>query len=306
MRLHRFAVATVFATLVLLVAGGLVSTTGSGLACPDWPLCEGQYLPPMQNGKEYEHTHRLIASFVLVMTFGLTALLFKHRREDRALQRLGVVAALGVGIQALFGALTVWFRLPPAVSSTHLAIAMLFLSLLVTLAFLTRQRMPGARFHGLKPAVRLPLMGYWGAAIALIYLQIVGGAVMRHVQGGLACGHELLTCLGEVWPAHSFIGVHAHLVHRYLGITAGIAVVLFAGRLLCAAPSHRALRRLAFALVTGVVAQVVLGFWTVLSSRRLEVVNTHSTLAALLLVGLVSAYWLMAPSRPPNPVTQAR
>ncbi len=160
MRVHRFAVATVFATLLLLVAGGLVSTTGSGLACPDWPLCEGQYVPPMRDGKEYEHTHRLIASFVLVMTFGLTALLFKHRPEDAVLKRLGVAAALGGGVQALFGALTVWLRLPPAVSSTHLAIAMLFLSLLVTLAFLTRQRLPGARYRGLEPEVRLRLRGY--------------------------------------------------------------------------------------------------------------------------------------------------
>src|SRR3954471_6002541 len=104
MGVHRFAVATALATFCLLIAGGLVSTTESGLACPDWPLCEGRYIPKMIDGKQFEHTHRLVASFVGAMTVGLGALLLKHRKQDRLLKRLGVAAVGLVIAQALLGA----------------------------------------------------------------------------------------------------------------------------------------------------------------------------------------------------------
>src|SRR5687768_8416527 len=103
--LSRYAIALALATFLLLIAGNLVSTTESGLACPDWPLCEGRWIPQMVDGKQFEHTHRLVAAFVGAMTFGLTALLMKHRRKDRLLVGLGWLAAAGVTVQALLGAL---------------------------------------------------------------------------------------------------------------------------------------------------------------------------------------------------------
>src|SRR5262245_58272218 len=142
MRLHHFAAATAVATFCLLIAGGLVSSTESGLACPDWPLCEGKLIPKMVDGKQFEHTHRLVASAVAAMTFVLAAILLKRRREDRVLTRLGSFAAALVVVQALLGALTVKLALPPWVSSLHQATAMAFFCVTVTLAFLTRQRMP--------------------------------------------------------------------------------------------------------------------------------------------------------------------
>src|SRR5260370_4425913 len=116
MGVHRFAVATALATFCLLVAGGLVSTTESGLACPDWPLCEGQYFPKMVGGKLFEHGHRLVAGTVAVMTFALSFLLFNYRKRDSALIRLGFVAlALGM-LHARLRALSVKLRLRPWVS----------------------------------------------------------------------------------------------------------------------------------------------------------------------------------------------
>jgi len=74
--LHRFAIVTCVATYVLLLVGGLVHITGSSLACPDWPLCHGQFFPAMEHGVEYEHSHRLVAGTVSVMTCALSAWIF--------------------------------------------------------------------------------------------------------------------------------------------------------------------------------------------------------------------------------------
>src|SRR5260370_4369489 len=93
MALQRFAVATALATFCLLIAGGLVSTTESGLACPDWPLCEGQYFPKMIDGKQFEHTHRLVPGAVAGMTVGLFVGLRKRRRREPTFVGLRTVRA---------------------------------------------------------------------------------------------------------------------------------------------------------------------------------------------------------------------
>src|SRR5437867_2438811 len=73
--LHRLAVATAGATLVLLFLGGMVTSTGSGLAVPDWPLSFGQVFPPMVGGVLFEHGHRLVAALVGLLTVALMVLL---------------------------------------------------------------------------------------------------------------------------------------------------------------------------------------------------------------------------------------
>jgi heme A synthase len=292
------------ATFCLLIAGGLVSTTESGLACPDWPLCEGQYIPRMVNGKQFEHTHRLIASFVATMTFGLCALLFKHRRKDRVLTRLGVLASALVVVQALLGALTVKLRLPAWVSSTHQATAMAFFALSVTLAFLTRQRLPFSARS--KPALPVQVSGpdrtRLGrgvlAVTGLTYLQIVSGAVMRHVRGGLACGFDFPLCLGQIWPLHGHFGIQSHMIHRLGGLIVGVASL---GLAVCLGRTReKKMKVLAAVLVLGVLAQIALGILTILSFRDLSLMTLHSSLGAALLALLVSTYWLLLPSRPPE------
>ncbi|MFT3841448.1 MAG: COX15/CtaA family protein [Myxococcaceae bacterium] len=295
MRLYRYAVACAVATFALTIFGGLVSATDSGLACPDWPLCEGKFIPQMINGKQFEHTHRLVASFVMVMTFGLAALLFKYRRQDSLLWKLGFAASGLVIVQALFGALTVILKLPWQVSTTHLAIANLFFVLMVSLAFLTRQRMePRVRSEHewkLSRAV-LPVAG-------LVYLQVVAGGAMRHLRAGLACGFDIPYCNGALWATEGGVPVQAHLVHRFLGVIAGLAVLWLAVKVL-RSPARTAMKALAVVASVAVVLQVTLGILTVLRSRELYTMSVHSSLGMLLLAAMVSLYWLAAPSSAPE------
>jgi heme A synthase len=292
MHLARYAVATALATFVLLVAGGLVSTTESGLACPDWPLCEGKYIPPMVDGKQFEHTHRLVASFVGVMTFGLGALLFKHRRRDRLLKGLGALAAVLVTVQGLLGALTVKLKLPVWVSTTHLATAMAFFTLIVSLAMIIPQRARPSQ-PGPAPALRPWVL----AALGLTYVQIVLGAAMRHTRSGLVCGYDVPLCLGQLWPLDGHVGIQLHLLHRLFGVIAGAAILAVAVRLgrLGNEERSRGPRRLGWALALGVLAQIALGVATILTSRDLVTMTAHSSLGAALLAGLVVLLWWTSP-----------
>jgi hypothetical protein len=111
---HRSAVVTAGATLVLIFVGALVTSTGSGLAVPDWPLSFGQVFPPMVGGVLFEHGHRLVAACVGLLTVTLMVLL--SHWEPRAWVRwLARGAVLAVLLQGALGGVTVLFRLPLAV-----------------------------------------------------------------------------------------------------------------------------------------------------------------------------------------------
>jgi len=295
MGVHRFAVATALATFLLLVAGGLVSTTESGLACPDWPLCEGQYFPKMAGGKLFEHGHRLVAATVAVLTFSLCFLLLKYRRRDKTLVGLGIFAAVLVVVQALFGAMTVKLRLPPWVSSLHQATAMAFFCLVTSLAFLTRQRLSSSvRDPG---QFRKRLGWITLAVISVTYLQIVAGAVMRHVRAGLACGYDFPLCQGHIWPLGMHWGVQLHMLHRMGGVLVGIAVVLLSLWIWRHPVQVRGLRFLSAAAAVMVLIQINLGAAIIFTSRELVTMTLHSSLGAALLATLVSLYWVSNPSR---------
>ncbi len=113
----------------LLIAGALVTSNDAGLSVPDWPLSYGSLLPPMVGGIFYEHGHRMIASFVGLLSIVLAVWLWRvesRRLGERWLRWLGVAALGAVVAQGMLGGITVLFFLPPAVSSAHATLAQLF------------------------------------------------------------------------------------------------------------------------------------------------------------------------------------
>src|SRR5947207_4661280 len=106
--LHRFAIGTAAATFLLLFLGGLVTSTGSGLAVPDWPLSFGQVFPPMVGGVLFEHGHRLVAAMVGCLTLALA--LWTVLREPRpAVRALGLLMLVAVVLQGVLGGATVLY-----------------------------------------------------------------------------------------------------------------------------------------------------------------------------------------------------
>src|SRR5436190_8226663 len=139
--LHRFSKVVVGSTILLLLAGSLVTSTGSGLSVPDWPTSYGWTMltfPPSKwvGGIFYEHGHRLIATTVGCLTIVL-ALWLWLREPRRWLKWLGVAALGAVVAQGVLGGLTVLFFLPAAISTAHAGLAEVFFCLVVAIALFT-------------------------------------------------------------------------------------------------------------------------------------------------------------------------
>src|SRR5207248_7590314 len=134
--LRRFTKIVAGSTLFLIFAGAMVTSTGSGLAVPDWPLSYGMVMPPMVGGIFYEHGHRMIAATVGFLTV-LQAIWLQLREPKRRARILGWCSVGAVIAQGLLGGLTVIFLLPPAISIAHAGLAEIFFCLNASIAFFT-------------------------------------------------------------------------------------------------------------------------------------------------------------------------
>ena len=138
----RLAFVTATVMFALIVVGSIVRTTGSGLACPDWPLCHGRLIPPLQFNILIEWFHRLLA---LVVGLGLLSTAAWTWAHPATRARLGGLAISSIALylsQALLGALTVWKLLDPNVVSGHLAVGLLLFATLLTLGLRARRAAP--------------------------------------------------------------------------------------------------------------------------------------------------------------------
>ena len=210
--LHWFAIVVAACTFFLLLAGSMVTTTGSGLAVPDWPTTYGENMftfPPSKwvGGIWYEHVHRLIGSAVGFLTIVLCAWLW-FSGLSRRVKWFGTVALVTVCIQGLLGGLTVLYMLPTWISVAHAGLAEIFFCMTVWLAVVTAPRWRGNRAPAVREIAQAPdksgfsrRAGTCGSlsassgtllkklcmlAIICVYLQILLGAVMRHTQSGQA------------------------------------------------------------------------------------------------------------------------
>lgn len=192
MWLNRFTRFLAFATYLLIIAGGLVTSTGSGLSVPDWPLSYGSFFPPMVGGIRFEHSHRLIAGSVGLLTLVLMAAIL--RAEKRAwLKRLGMLTFGAVILQALLGGITVIYLLPTFVSVFHACLAQTFFCLIVSIALFTSSLW--TKTEPAESPKSIWIHRILVTTTALIYLQLILGAVVRHTAGNGVVYHALMALL---------------------------------------------------------------------------------------------------------------
>ncbi|MCC6822275.1 MAG: COX15/CtaA family protein [Verrucomicrobia subdivision 3 bacterium] len=316
--LHRFAVLTALATLALLGVGGLVTSHGVGMAVPDWPNTYGYNMflfPPSKwvGGIFYEHTHRLVASGVGLLTAILAGWLWLAESR-RWLRWLGVIAFYAVVLQGVLGGLRV-VLFKDQIGIFHAALAQLFFALICALALLTSRWWLEPRLGGQRDAnegrerdgseIGASLRRLFLATTTLIFLQLILGATMRHQHAGLAIP-DFPLAYGKLWPAMDAEAVAAYNSQRLEVTTANpitatqialqmahrlVAVVI----LVCAGAlawrvnrTHRhaafPLRRLTFLWFGLILFQAGLGAWTIWSQKAADVATAHVLVGALSLV----------------------
>jgi len=293
--LHLFAVFTAVATFILILAGGLVSSTGSGLSVPDWPLSFGQVFPPMRGGVLFEHGHRMIASVVgaLTVVLAIWMWLAEPRRGVRA---LALAALLAVVCQGLLGGITVLWKLPTAVSVAHACLAQTFLCAVVVLALCTSRRwnVPSIARTG----DGRPRLAHLALVTTLaVYGQLILGALVRHTGSGLAIPDFPLAFGGLLPPAFPQ-PVLIHFLHRIGATVVTVLTLWTAARVWNAHRDEPLLLRPAVLLLGFVLVQISLGASIIWTWRAVVPTTAHvATGAASLASGLllsIRAYRLLA------------
>jgi protoheme IX farnesyltransferase len=277
---RRLAVVTIAATFVLIAVGGLVRATDSGLGCPDWPRCFGRLVPPAELHAWIEHSHRLVASVVMVLVALLVVAAWRTGQE-RVVRRAAVAALVMVLIQAMIGAFVVWWKLRADSVTLHLATALALVALLIFVDFRARHG-PGRRQGQDRRFVRLV-----GATAGLLYLQMLVGSTVTGHHAGLAYPLEVL------WPDLGPSVARIQLAHRTMAVVVGALVVatwLVARR---TQRAHPGVTRLAGYAAGLVAVQIGLGVANVANRLSALTVVPHLAVGALLW-GTMVALWLHA------------
>jgi heme o synthase len=207
---------SLLATFLVVVWGGIVRVTGSGLGCPDWPLCHGQFLPSLDPATRIEWTHRFLAIVSGLAVAAMVVWSLAVYRADRRVVWLAFAAAVLYPLQAVLGAITVVLELPAEWVTLHLANAQLLLATLTALAIAVRW--PGARPERASGWTWIAL-----AAAAGTFVLMLTGAYVRGANATAACS-EWPLC-GEV--ALPSLGAPAiAMAHRYVAAAVGLIVAL--------------------------------------------------------------------------------
>jgi cytochrome c oxidase assembly protein subunit 15 len=293
------------AVLVLIFMGALVTSHDAGLSVPDWPTTYGEnmflYSPSKWVGPIfYEHTHRLVASLIGMLTVILAVWIWRVE-ERRWVKILSALALAAVILQGLLGGLTVLLKLPDAVSVSHGMLAQTFFCLIILIAYSESQeyatRVSSPIKSGDRKLFQLSLF-----AVGAMYLQLLFGAIMRHSGSGLAIpdfptmggqwipdfSAAMLSKINELRAVIHFAPVSmgqvvSHFIHRVWAVAVVACVLYFVARVLLSKDASAEQRSTAKYLAAGIILQLILGIAAVLTVRQPFLTSAHVMIGALML-----------------------
>jgi cytochrome c oxidase assembly protein subunit 15 len=262
----------------LIILGGVVRATDSGLGCgDDWPRCEGSFIPRFEKELLIEYSHRLTASVVGFLVLGIIVWAWRSFRSVPAIFYPSVLAFGLLLFQAGLGAAAVRNELSPEIIAVHLGMALILLSFLIlitTAAF--AQGTPLVRPHVGRQIRQVALL-----ALGLTFALMLIGSYVAGADYGLACSGWPL-CNGEIVPNTGATSVQLVFFHRFLALVVGLVIVYLAWqglRLGHEAPFIVLLTNLAFGLY---MLQALLGAANVWTELADEIRAAHLAFATLL------------------------
>ncbi len=249
---RRLAIATASAVYLLIVAGGVVRVTGSGLGCPDWPLCYGRVLPPPEITAIIEYTHRVVAAIGGALMLAMLAAAWRSYRHLRTVTGMVSVAIGLLVVQIPLGALVVALELEPLAVALHLGMAVLIFAGLLIAAVAAHLPDNVAQTRTDAPHSRYPQLLL--ITLAALFMLLLSGALVVGNNTQLACPDWPLCRGGLLPPPAAGPRIIIDLLHRYMTV---IVSLLVAGVVVST------LRRRRFAKSMHVWAIVLAGLLTV-------------------------------------------
>jgi heme A synthase len=299
--MRRLTLATGISTFVLIIVGGVVRVSDSGLGCGPagsgfhgWPFCNGDVVPGVDLNSIIEYAHRALAIVVGFMILALFVMAWRRHREV-----LGVTAALLLLViaQGALGGATVEENLEEVYVAAHLGLAMLLLGLLL---YLWRQ-VTGARTESGGPRLR----GLAIVATGFVLCTIVAGGYMAGTQNygradyqigdgaHHACGKEFPSCNGDFMPFGDSRLVDIHLTHRFFMYIASALVIA----LVVVSLRRRVAVRYAWALAGLLAVQILVGALNVWLDEYELLILLHLALGTLLWATSLGMTLQLSPAR---------
>jgi heme A synthase len=276
---RRLAFTTAFFAYLQIALGGVVRVTGSGLGCPDWPLCHGRPYPPADIHSIIEYSHRSVGSvteLLITVTVIMAWVVWRTRRPIVAwLATASLVAGLG---EALLGGVVVANELAPWLVVIHLGLAMLILGFLLATAIMSLPASTGVPKLGRSTAV----------AAGATYVLLLTGSTVVASNADQSC-HSWPLCGGGF--SLDFAGANAFtMLHRGAVLVIGLLIVYVA----IAAMRQAVLRPAAIATLVVFALQVAVGAGAALSDAAFFN-GLHVAIATLVWAAILSVALLTQP-----------
>ncbi|MEX1248350.1 MAG: heme o synthase [Anaerolineales bacterium] len=276
-RFRYIVAAAAVATFLLIVIGGIVRVTGSGLGCPDWPTCFGRFIPPNDIKAQIEYSHRFWASAItspLILVATLWA--WRSFRSIKWIWRPLLWALPLLALQGLLGGVVVLTETPPLLVAVHLGTAFLLLGLLIAATVVAF-----AHYHNPALPNRLAFKSRFAhlalGGLAGIFVVLVSGALVAATGSTYACSGWPL-CNGELIPSH-YLG-WIHMGHRLLASILAVHLLLMLRRAWLTQHSQRGILAAATLTVVLFFSQALVGALKVSTLFPIELLALHVATAA--------------------------